>query len=143
MKRQDRFPDTTTFHFYNANPKGRFTTDCVIRAISTATQIAYAETVRTLAEWQIRTGFDDGDASCYGKMLEADGWTKQRQPRKPDGKKYTGSEFCDWLIKTGEWKRHRRIIAHLGGNHVVAIIDGRVWDTWDSTDGCIGNYWTK
>ena len=25
-----RYPDTDTFHWYNANPKGVITTDCVI-----------------------------------------------------------------------------------------------------------------
>jgi len=35
------------------------------------------------------------------------------------------------------------VIANIGGHHIVAIIEGRVWDTWNSTDGCIGNYWTK
>ena len=36
-----------------------------------------------------------------------------------------------------------RYIAHIGGHHIIAIVDKKVNDTWDSTDGCIGNYWTK
>ena len=36
MKREDKFKDTATFHYYNANPKNRITGDCAFRAISTA-----------------------------------------------------------------------------------------------------------
>ena len=35
MKRQDKYPETETFHFHNANPKGRLlAADCVARAVS-------------------------------------------------------------------------------------------------------------
>ena len=37
MTRQEKYPDTHSYHYYNANPKHRFTSDCVIRAISLAT----------------------------------------------------------------------------------------------------------
>lgn len=140
MTREKKYPDTQTFHFFNANPRKRITSDCVIRAISTATEIDYSEVIRTLAEWQISTGYDDGDAKCYGKMLESEGWKMQKQPRKADGTKYTGKQFCR-MLKKGNG--NRRIIAHIGGHHVVAIVDCKVWDTWDSTEGCIGNYWVK
>lgn len=34
--RQKKYPNTDTFEFYNANPSGKYTTDCVARAISAA-----------------------------------------------------------------------------------------------------------
>ena len=34
-------------------------------------------------------------------------------------------------------------VANLGGNHTVCIKDGKVLDIWDSSGGCIGNYWIK
>lgn len=146
MKRQEKFKDTSTFHFYNANPKNKFTTDCLIRALSTGTGIDYNVVVMELAELQCKTGYDYGDVRVYGKWLEQNGWKKHSQPRKWDNTKYTGKEFCkeldrrDSRIDSGNNKT--RIIAHIGGHHVVAIMSSQVWDTWDSTDGCIGNYWT-
>jgi len=138
MTRQQKYPDTTTFHYHNANPKGRFTTDCVVRAISAATETPYNVVVGELAKMQQSTGFDTSSPECFGRYLEiVHGWKKHKQPRKADGKKYTGSEFCREIAKG------KKIVANLGGCHTVAIIDGRVYDTWDSTDGCIGNYWTK
>ena len=137
MTRQEKYPETSTFHYYNANPKNRITTDCVVRAITTALQQDYNKIVMELAEMQCKTGYDDGDVKLYDKYLQSKGWTKHKQPRKPDGTKYTGKEFCKRA------RRYERYIANIGGHHVVAIVNGKVNDIWDSTEGCIGNYWTK
>ena len=67
--------------------------------------------------------------------MELKGWTKMRQPRKRNNTKYTGKEFCE--IFKGV------CVANIGGNHTVCIKNGKVYDIWDSTDGCIGNYWVK
>ena len=144
MKRQEKYKDTQTFHFHNQNPKGKYTTDCVKRAISAATGIPYYDVVRELAEWQCRTGLDAGEKRLHAKMLAGYGWKMKPQPRQDDGTKFTGVQFCKWLTKnhfTGN------IIANIGGHHIVAImpIDGKykVHDIWNSTRGCIGNYWIK
>lgn len=149
MKRQDKYPNTATFHFYNANPKNRITTDCVIRAISTALEIPYEQAVMEMAELQCKTGYDDGDKKLYDMYLQSKGYAKQKQPRKYDGTKLTGKEFCKqlqddpWVFTGKEYDSQARIVANIGGNHVVAIVGGKVYDTWDSTGGCIGNYWVK
>ena len=127
--------NTNCFEFYNANPKNKKTTDCVIRAICTALDQSYDQTVVDLAAMQINTGYDMSDVKCFGKYLESKGWTKHKQPRKNDNTKYTGREFVK--IFNGI------CVANIGGNHTVCIKEGKVYDIWDSTDGCIGNYWTK
>lgn len=137
MTRKEKYPDTETFAFFNANPHNRYTTDCVIRAISTATDIPYNQVVMDLAELQCKTGYDDGESKLYGKYLESKGWIKHKQPRKADNTKYTGKEFCGLVPFS------KKYIVHIGGHHIAAIISGQVFDTWDCTDGCIGNYWTK
>ena len=143
MKRQDKFPDTSTFHYYNANPKNKLTTDCVIRAIATALEQDYNTTVMEMAEMQCKTGYDDGDKKLYDKYLQSKGWIKHDQPRKWDNTKYTGEDWCRELWQNYRATNYKRIVANIGSHHVVAIINYKVWDTWDSTDGCIGNYWTK
>lgn len=144
MKRQDKYPETNTFHYFNANPKGRITTDCVIRALSTALEQDYNKTVMEMAEMQCKTGYDDGDKKLIELYLESKGWVKHPQPRKWDNKKFTGEEWCRelWQHYYGA-KEYRRMVANIGGGHTVAIINFKVWDIWDSTDGCIGNYWVK
>lgn len=149
MRRQDKYKDTETFHFYNANPKNKYTDDCVIRAISVATKIPYSTVLEALTRHQIETGYTFTDVRCFGRYLKELGWEKMKQPRKSDNTKYTGKEFCkelmryDSVIASDVDFDITRVIAHLGGKHIVAIIEGQVNDTWDSTNGCIGNYWVK
>lgn len=145
MTRQQKYPDTATFHFHNANPKGRITTDCVIRAIATATELPYNQVVMELAELQCQTGYDDGDDKLYDKYLISKGFIKHKQPRRLDGTKFTGRDFCEALQDNYEYiiGKSPRIVAHIGGHHIVAIKDARIWDTWNSSYKCIGNYWIK
>ena len=143
MTRQEKYPDTQTFHFHNANPKNRITTDCVIRAISTATEIPYTQVVMEMAKMQCETGYDDGDKKLIDKYLQSKGWVKHDQPRKWDNTKFTGEQWCRELWQYYRSPKYTRIVANIGGGHTVAIIGYKVWDIWDSTDGCIGNYWTK
>lgn len=147
MTRQQKYPETSTFHYHNQNPRNRITTDCVIRAISTATEIPYNQVVMEMAQLQCETGYDDGDAKLYDLYLKQHGFVKHKQPRKPDNTKYTGKEWCkliqddfDWVMNSDQLAR---IVAHIGGGHIVAIIDGQVWDIWDCTHKTIGNYWIK
>lgn len=147
MKRQDKYPNTRTFHFHNANPKNRITGDCVTRALCTALEIPYNQCVMEQAEVQCKTGYDNATAQGIDYYLKTYGWTKHPQPRKPDGTKYTGKEWCERLQEDIVWAKNgkslKRIVANIGGHHTVAIIDGKVYDHWDCTDGCIGNYWVK
>lgn len=142
MKREQKYPDTNTFHYHNANPKNKATTDCVIRAIATGLGIPYNQVVMDLAELQCKTGLDMSEKRLYGKYLESKGWVKMAQPRKADNTKYTGEEFCLHIDRLVPHKGNR-VIANIGGHHIVAIMDGKVYDIWNSTDGSIGNYWVE
>ena len=143
MKRQEKYPDTRTFHFHNQNPYNRFTTDCVVRALSLATGIPYTNVVIDLAKLQCKSGFDDGDERIYGKYLESKGFTRFKQPRKYDNTKFSGKEFCNWLYAKG----YDGVVCNIGAHHVTAIMPFesgyKVCDTWDSSEGCVGIYWAK
>ena len=142
MKRQDKYPDTRYFKYHNQNPKNRITGDCWARAVSKATEVDYNKVVMEMAELQCRTGFDA--SSSIGRYLEGKGWKRFNQPRKINNTKYTGKEFCK-EIQEGRFTNllNKNIVANIGGHHVVAICKGKIYDIWDSTDGCIGNYWIK
>lgn len=146
MKRQDKYPETNTFHFYNANPKNRITGDCVTRALCTALNVPYNVCVMEQAEIQCKTGYDNATSQGANHYLKGKGWVKNPQPRKPDGTKYTGEEFCLMLNRIKHF-HGKSIVANIGGHHMVCIkeVNGKfkVHDHWNSTGGCIGNYWTK
>ena len=138
MRREQKYPNHSTFQFYNANPKNRAGGDCVVRAICTALNQSWEQTIRELTEVGIKHGYVLNDKKTYEKYLQSKGWIKHKQPRNQiTGKKYTGKEFCRMIRPDVNY------IAHIGGHHMVAIINAKVYDIWDSTEGCIGNYWTK
>lgn len=144
MKRSDKYPNTKWFTYYNHNPKSRITTDCVVRAISFASGISYADTLQKLCQFQIETGYDGADGSVgMNKFLSTIGFQKNAQPRTSSNTKYTGKEFCDLLLKLGYTKN---VIANIGGHHVTAFIYNngtyKCYDIWDPTDNCVGNFWT-
>lgn len=140
MKRQDKYVDTKTFHFYNANPKNRITGDCVVRAISTALNQDYNQTYKELFDLSVKTGYMLNDKKCYSKYMSSKGWIKLPQPRKRDNTKYTGKEYCE-MIQEYSFNYPGRLFIHIGGHHVAAIVEGRICDIWNSTGGCVGNVW--
>lgn len=151
-KRKAKHPDTPTFHYHNANPKNKITTDCVIRALSVGMEKPYEDVVMEMAKFQCETGFDMSSTEGIDRYLKKNGWTRCKQPKKDDGKKYTGKEFCMTLshpiyseelnLCTAPFNWHR-VIADCGGHHIVAIVEGQIWDTWNSTSGSIGIVWVK
>ena len=151
-RRKAKYPDTDTFKYYNANPKGKITCDCVVRALCTAMDKPYNSVVMEMAELQCYTGLDTTSTEGIAAYLKQQGWTRCKQPRKPNGKKYTGKEFCslimhptrsEELVLTDKPYSKNKVIANIGGHHIVAIVDGRIHDTWDSTQGSIGIVWVK
>ena len=151
MDARNKYPETDTFHWYNRNPKNRITGDCLIRALSTALDIGYENVLFELAFVSSETGYSMGDNKNIDQYMRLKGWKRCKQPRKKNGKKYTGEEFCKWLTKNYKDGEIGNIACNIGGHHIVAIkpvVSGKklrykVHDIWDSTDGCIGSLWVK
>lgn len=136
MTRQEKYPETATFHYYNANPKNRITYDCVIRAISTATGIDYKQVTMEMAKLSCETGYGYGENRLLDKYLTSKGWIKQKQLKKANNKKYTMREF---VTAVG----HDCVVTM--PHHLTCILDGKVWDIWDcsKSDRCAGVYWVR
>ena len=120
---------------YNMNPKGIKASDCVVRAIATATGQTWDETLMGLAKCAIKHKYMIHCPELYGKYLEELGWHKNKQPRKKDNKRYRVYEFVETFKGTA--------VANIGQQHVACIKDGQIWDIWNSSGEVIGNYWTK
>lgn len=130
--------NTDTFIYYTLNPKGKSTGDCVIRALGLALDKDWDTILDELVEFSHKYKLMINDPSLYNKYLVANGYVKLKQPKQDDNTKYTGKEFCREFY--GKLKG-LKIVAHLGTHHTVAIVDGKVHDTWDSTNGKVGNIW--
>lgn len=134
--------DTEYFRYYNANPKDRRTGDCVFRAIALSTGKTWDEVLDDLTVYAHKYKVAPNDTAAYDKYLKDLGYTKMAQPRKKDNTKYTGEEFCrDYLSKFRLGKYD--VVAHIGGHHIVAIVDCQVVDIWNSSYKTIGNYWIR
>ncbi len=75
------------------------------------------------------------DPKLYSQYLEMHGWHKQPQPRHPNGRKLTAGEFAKTV--------HKTVVAHVGGHHLACFESGELFDIFDCTGKCVGNYWIK
>lgn len=135
--RQEKYPDTDTFKYYNANPKNRITGDCVFRALTVALGMKYNKVVLEMAIMQCKTGYALNDKKGIEKYLESKGWVKNPQLKHEDGTKYSVEDFV---------KTHRSGTYVINMSHHISVVkDGKNIDIWDCVKygGCVGNYWTK
>ena len=119
---------------YNANPTGRNTNDCTVRAISAVTGKSWRAVLTGL--YEIAYEFHDMPSSnaVWGAYLRREGYIRSIIPNTcPDC--YTVTDFCadhpfgSYILGTG--------------SHVIAVIDGDYYDTWNSGDEIPIFYYTK
>lgn len=111
------------YKYYNPNPLGLSVGDCTIRAISKVIERDWKQTYLLL----ITKGYQMYDMPSanrvWGEFLRSQGFVRHTIPDScPDC--YTVREFCfdhpagTFVIGTGE--------------HVIAVVDGDYYDSWDS-----------
>lgn len=141
--------DNRYFHYVNANPEGKRTGDCIMRAVAVAAGVSWDDAVDGLCAIAHDKKIAPQDPAAERELLKRLGFAKLKQPKKINGKKLTGREFCTWLdsqVLLGNMPANARIVANIGAHHVVAVMrDGtghfRVNDTWDCTTRCVGTWW--
>lgn len=119
---------------YNPNPVGARVGDCAVRAVAKALNIDWETAFILIA----KNGFVMGDImasnNVWGSVLRENGFYRYTLPNDcPDC--YTVKDFC---------QDHPKGMYVLGTtNHVVTVIDGNYYDSWDSGDEVPFYYWTK
>ena len=110
---------------YNPNPTGRRVGDCAVRAVAKALGVDWETAYSMIAT----NGFSMGDMpssnSVWGAVLRQHGFYRQSLPDScPDC--YTADDFC---------KDNPKGIFVLGfGTHVATVVDGNLYDAWDSSN---------
>lgn len=119
---------------YNANPDGRNVGDCTIRAISLALGQSWEQTYVELALEGFMMGDMPSANHVWGTYLRRNGFQRRVLPDTcPDC--YTVADFArDHPSDT--------YLLALDG-HVVCLIDGDWYDTWDSGGKIPLYYWTR
>lgn len=109
---------------YNPNPTGRHVGDCAVRAVSAALGIDWEESFDLISDAARSMGDMPSSDSVWGAVLRRHGFYRKAIPNScPDC--YTAGQFAE---------DHSRGVYVLGfGGHVATVIDGNIYDTWDSS----------
>lgn len=119
---------------YNPNPIGRKVGDCAVRAIAKALNTDWETAYMLIA----LNGYNMGDMpssdSVWGAVLRQNGFYKKTIPNScPDC--YTVKDFCIDNPKG-------TFVIGFGG-HVATVVDGNLYDSWDSSDEIPVYYWYR
>lgn len=108
---------------FSNNPYNRNTGDCVIRALSVALKKSWDDTFWELAEKAYEMADLMASNGVWGEYLKDHGFTRYAIPNCPDC--YTVAEFA---------LDHPHGVYVLGtGTHAVAVVNGNIYDAWDSS----------
>lgn len=122
------------FKNYNPNPQNNLVIDCTVRAISKATGQSWDETYIGLAVQGYESKDMPNSNFVWGQYVKKLGFRKAALPNTcPDC--YTVKQFCV------DYPRGTFLLAT--GNHVVTVVNGDYYDTWDSGDEIPVYFWTK
>lgn len=139
--------DTQYYQFFNKNPKGRRTTDCVVRAAATVLNQSWEQTYKDLFELGISSGRPPEDDWVVNKYLESKGCLKISQPKKIDGTKVTGEEVCHliqedcFISNHGMNLSNYNFFINIGTHHCSCIIKGKINDIWNCSYDKVGRMW--
>lgn len=123
-----------SYILFNPNPRRNSVGDCVIRAISKVTNQDWDTTYLGVALQGYMIKDMPSSNNVWGGYLYSKGFNRYVIPNTcPDC--YTIKDFCD--------DNPRGTFLLATGTHVVAVIDGNYYDTWDSGDEVPIYYWRK
>ena len=113
------------FIYFNPNPNGIYVGDCVIRSLSKAFDTNWYKAYAELAIQGYSMGDMPSSNRVWGQYLKSKGFRRYVIPNTCP-MCYTIKEFCEdnptgtYVVGTG--------------THVVTVVDGNYYDTWDSGD---------
>ena len=122
------------FEEYNPNPVGRKVGDCAVRAISKALGIDWETAFILITVNAYQMGDMPSSDSVWGSVLRENGFYKKVIPYYcPDC--YTVEDFC---------YDHPEGTFVLGfGGHVATVVNGKLYDSWDSSREIPTYYWYR
>lgn len=122
------------YTFYQPNPAGATTIDCTVRALTKALDLPWDDAYLLL----VSAGYDlklmPTSASLWGYVLHQKGWKRHVVP-----------DTCPYCYRFRDFVRDhpegRYVLA--SGDHVAAVVDGVLFDSWNSEDEILQMYWSR
>lgn len=122
------------YTYYNPNPLGRFVKDCVPRALSKALNTDWETAKVLLGNASFKMGDMENADDVLSAVLRQNGFYREVVPNTcPEC--YTAEDFTN-DHQTGTF------VLYLG-NHFATVVDGVLYDSWDSSLEIPQYYWYK
>ena len=122
------------FRQVNPNPKGSYVGDCVVRALCVATGKAWHDVYLDICLEGFMMCDMPSSNRVWGNYLQSLGYKAYAIPFVCNGC-YSVRDFC------GEHFKGKYVVGT--GTHVLTIVDGDYYDSWDSGDEQPVYYWTR
>ena len=122
------------YRYYNPNPVANHVGDCSVRAISKVLNISWDEAFDLLAEAAKNMGDVMSSNSVISAVLRSHGFYRENLPN-----------FCPNCYSIRKFARDNPVGIYVvgTGSHVVAVLDGDWFDTWNSQDEIPIYFWSR
>lgn len=123
-----------SFIYHNENPENIQTEDCVIRALALFFNDSWENIYTDLTMQGYFMHSMPSANNVWGQYLKKNGYNRRIIP-----------DTCPYCYTIRDFaNEHPKGTYLVGtGRHVVAVIDGNYYDTWDSGDEVAICYWEK
>ena len=119
---------------YQPNPVARRVGDCAIRAVAKALNVSWEDAFVMIVVNAFTMADVSSSNTVWGSVLRQHGFYRDIIPNDCSDC-YTAEDFC---------REHPSGTYVLGfDNHTAAVIDGNIYDAWDSSQECPHYYWYK
>lgn len=109
--------------------------DCVVRALTKVMNKTWLEVFNELIPYAIEIQCMPNSKTCYESYLKDNGFEYHGISNRKGSKRPTVESFT---------KEHKTGTFFLNvANHVVSVVDGIYYDTWDSGQCCLYGYYEK
>ena len=122
------------YESFNPNPSAKRVGDCTVRAVSKALGQSWEKTYVHLCVYGFMYSDMPSANSVWGAYLKSRGFKRHVIPDTcPDC--YTLADFCE------DYPQGTYVVCFDG--HVATVVDGKVYDSWDSTNETPIYFWSR
>lgn len=122
------------YSYYNPNPVGRYVEDCPVRALSKILDTDWETAKVILSNASFKMADMEHSNEVLAAVLRQNGFYRDVIPNEcPDC--YTADDFCN------DHQKGKFVL--FTSSHVIPVIDGVIYDTWDSGKEIPQFYWYK